>query len=555
MLRALLLLSAALLAYPAAHAANGLTDGASFSIMSQRNRNAANELQARVDKAIAQGAEELFVEAGNYYFGNATFLVENAKGLTIYCDPGAATLWFWGWRGAVEVQRCTDVTLRGFIMDRNPTPYIRGSVTSKGAGGTYTFRVAEDSLTSLPVYWDAGEMRSARNWQYGFGPDGIMWGPWGGPCDSFNMGAMVSLGGRDYNFTEPGNSCGEQFSVGDDFVAITWLGHHYTIGNSSHVTTQDVTIRASPYMAAFEVDGHGGHVYRNVSVVPGPGRLISVNADGIHSEDVDVGPLIENCQISHLLDDYFNIQTTIFLQMGGATNGTNNGTTTSITLVHPHTSDSPTDGFVDKFYGTSAPLLRLAPGDKLRFYDPVTYAYLGDRVVTARARPLPAAANSTLGKKADGLWDALQRPPYVLSSFTKQHYKLAHFRSTVFQIVLSQAPPAVSNPSLAVPYMVEMEKTRAAGAVIRNSNFSFSTGFFGRFKSSDALIEGNRFTRNGNDELEASMLPSFYEGPVGLRNVSIVNNTFGCASKKTIDDIDAVRQIFSTLEEIVKLET
>ena len=89
--------------------------------------------------------------------------------------------------------------------------------------------------------------------------------------------------------------------------------------------------------------------------------------------------------------------------------------------------------------------------------------------------------------------------------------------------------------------MVEMEKTRAAGAVIRTSNFSFSTGFFGRFKSSDALIEGNHFTRNGNDELEASMLPAYYEGPIGLRNVSILSNTFGCASRKTMDDIVALQ--------------
>ena len=48
-----------------------------------------------------------------------------------------------------------------------------------------------------------------------------------------------------------------------------------------------------------------------------------------------------------------------------------------ITLVQPHTGDAPTyrpDGapIVDEQYGTTAPLLRVAPGDVLRFYDPVT---------------------------------------------------------------------------------------------------------------------------------------------------------------------------------------
>jgi len=64
------------------------------------------------------------------------------------------------------------------------------------------------------------------------------------------------------------------------------------VANSTRVTTQDVAIRASGYMAVSEIDGHGEHTYLNVSVTPGPGRLITVNADGFHSEDVDHGPLI-----------------------------------------------------------------------------------------------------------------------------------------------------------------------------------------------------------------------------------------------------------------------
>jgi len=88
--------------------------------------------------------------------------------------------------------------------------------------------------------------------------------------------------------------------------------------------------------------------------------------------------------------------------------------------------------------------------------------------------------------------------------------------------------------------MVEMEKSRAAGAVIRNSKFSHSTGFFGRFKSSNARIEGNNFTYNGNEVLELGMLPTYYEGPVGLRNVTVAGNTFGCGIKKSMEQVLAV---------------
>ena len=517
--------------------------GTRGSVTSLANQKAADQLQKRVNQAIADGAKDLYVPAGDYYFGNNTFLIESARDLTIYCDPpGSATLWNWGWLGAVQVSKSTNVTLKGFTIDRNPTPYIRGHVTSKTGLSSYTFRLASDSPTSLPLYWDQGEER----WTYGggqfpFGPNGTGGFPYCGGgarcgCGSFDPTSMVSLGGREYRI--PGNGCSNALAVGDDFVAITWLGYGYGIGNSSKITSQDMAIRASPYMAASETDGGGGHVYRNFTVAPGPGRLISVNADGIHSEDVDVGPLIEDSTITRLLDDYWNVQNTIHLQMGNGTNTTNGY---QITLVHPHTADAPTyypDGtpIVDKQYGTTEPLLRVAPGDKLLFYDPITLAYLGERTVTKYPQPLDATANTTLGKNADALLNDLRAPPYHLGSFTKQNYKAAIFRSTAFQIELSEAPP---NPrmSLPVPSLVEIEKTRSMGAVIRNSNFSYSTGFFGRLKSSNARIEGNRFAYNGNEELELSVLPTYYEGPIELRNVTITGNTFQLASNLSIEDI------------------
>jgi hypothetical protein len=271
--------------------------------------------------------------------------------------------------------------------------------------------------------------------------------------------------------------------------------------------------------------------------------------------------------------------------------------------------------------------------------------------VTQYPKPLDATANTTLGKRADALLHDLRAPPYRLGAFTKQNYKAAVFRSTVYQVDLSEAPPIAPGPppppydpanfngkpgtcgrtgwlpksacgtvtkgalkarehnitsvggckafcegcagcnyisfsigvhgrehdhddcswysecnmetlaptsaqytsaqvknctnngtapvgsSLPVPYLVEIEKTRGVGAVIRNSNFSYSTGFFGRFKSSSARIEGNRFAYNGNEELELSMLPAYYEGPIELRDVTVTGNTFQLASNQSIDGI------------------
>ena len=79
-----------------------------------------------------------------------------------------------------------------------------------------------------------------------------------------------------------------------------WKGYTYNIENSSRVTTEDLAVLAAGYMGVYEADGGGGHVYRRFQLVPClPGlwarcgyRIISSNADGLHSEDVDVGPTI-----------------------------------------------------------------------------------------------------------------------------------------------------------------------------------------------------------------------------------------------------------------------
>ena len=39
-------------------------------------------------------------------------------------------------------------------------------------------------------------------------------------------------------------------------------------------------------------------------------------------------------------------------------------------------------------------------------------------------------------------------------------------------------------------------------------------------------IEGNRFAYNGNEELDHSMLPTYYEGPIELKNVTSTGTTW-----------------------------
>ena len=69
------------------------------------------------------------------------------------------------------------------------------------------------------------------------------------------------------------------------------------------------------------------------------------------------------------------------------------------------------------------------------------------------------------------------------------------FQSSVYAVELEQPPPAQNRPGAmaAIPYVVQIAKTRAKGAVVRDCVFEDSAGFFARWKSSHAVMENNIF--------------------------------------------------------------
>lgn len=103
------------------------------------------------------------------------------------------------------------------------------------------------------------------------------------------------------------------------------------------------------------------------------------------------------------------------------------------------------------------------------------------------------------------------------------------FQSSVYSVELAQPPPLQSRPGAtdAISYVVQIAKTQAKGAVVRDCLFEDSSGFFARWKSSDAVMEDNVFRGNGYPIVEMQVLPSFYEGPPHTRNVTLRNNSFG----------------------------
>ena len=337
---------------------NGDTSGV---VLSSTPADPAADLQEKIDLAISSGAAQLSVAPGDYFFGNRTLLIQDAKDFVLRAT-GNVTVWFTNTDGGVLLRRCSNVSILGFgpgqplRVDRSPPPWSQGTVTKAGPK-SFEFTLDGDSA-------DPRAIQPERMNQGMIGPECASWTkgsrssdheqrPWsrglpnGHACPS---GAVKQLGPR-YFSAEVGKRGTP--AVGDQFVKYAWKGMSYVVANSSAVLTQDVAIHAAGDMAIAEMDGAGGHTFRRVDLSPRNGRIISSNADAFHSSDMDTAATLDGCHFRAMLDDFLNFQTTLLFAIpsdnsssgggGTARSGSTKGASLDWMLVHPHVSDQPDD--------------------------------------------------------------------------------------------------------------------------------------------------------------------------------------------------------------------
>ena len=176
-------------------------------------------------------------------------------------------------------------------------------VTPNATGGApvYEFMPGVRSLPLDKLDGSWGKMSQWWLWS-GVGADRWVKSSPSFPCPTFEMFQNMSNGGfRSLpGFPQLGNA--EQ---GDSLTIMLRQYHTYTVGNSSRVTSEDITIYSSKGLNFYELDGEGGHTYRRVANKRRDGQLISSNADCFHSIDVAVGPLLEDSELAYCLDDFF----------------------------------------------------------------------------------------------------------------------------------------------------------------------------------------------------------------------------------------------------------
>ena len=239
----------------------------------------STKLQGRIEAAVGAGDKSISVPSADYCFGNRTFLIAGGNGIKIY--SAGATLWFSDADGGVLLKNCIDVTFSGFVIDRYPPPFVQAiAINASGTDGSTLFDIPVGYPTQLAPWYSVGQ---AGDWQplvYHYSstlqPDGL-------PTLTGGCGAYIAGDGGNVHWLGPRRFVmrpGCPFAQNDSLVAIVWQGFSYTVANGSRVVTENISVHASGYMAVEEMDGAGGNVFRNVSVTPRNGRIISSTADG-----------------------------------------------------------------------------------------------------------------------------------------------------------------------------------------------------------------------------------------------------------------------------------
>lgn len=478
-------------------------------------------VQRALDQAIASGDSHFSFPPSVAFPDSADLTILGARNMVLEGAPGGTTLWFSPPTGGFRVMSCSNITVRQLIVDYAPLPYIQADIINVSGNKTspvYTFQLVQRSLDFMALNGSLGPIAQSWLWT---GQGDKKWATGRVRMPASSQLRQVQPG---VYVTEPGFP-GMNAKVGDSVTYMLRQAHTYVIGNSSNVTSEDVTTLSALGLNFYELDGEGAHVYRRIKVSRRPGYMIGSNADCFHSIDVAHGPTIIDSELGYCLDDFFNIHNTVHVLYPPEVVGdTSHAMLVNPRIGAPHlfrlNSTIESNRTLDETYGYTSPMSNIRVGkDTLRCYafnsygrrlgDPLVVqsaTILKDKVHTSRklAQDLQAILGRLGVRSIGGWWDM-----------------------EVWNV--SFAPGALNgwNTSGDPALMCDVQRFSASGSSIVNTSFHHTSCNLGRMKASNSRIVNNTFQAPvGIPNLEIVGLQNWMEGPMLINSVHIEGNVF-----------------------------
>lgn len=323
-------------------------------------------LEAALSYAAKNGITNLTANPGNYYFlsqhnSNTHVLINTASNLTIDFQ-NSNLLFMFSNVAALQCNSCTSVTLKDFTVDYLQLPFTQVTVASVNA--------AKQSFTyqTIAGYQDAAAFNTNRASD---GSDAIYMFVFRNGVPLQQIGRLtanrpVSGGVISISDTSDPWATAAAFSAvqpGDTVVFTDRSGPPaVNIVDGQGVTVQNVSIYSSGLIGLY-FGMTNGATADHVQVIPKPGttRLISTNADGIHTSFATDANVFTNNIVRRTCDDALAISASWLA---------------SVTQVSG-TSVTVSRNFASPFQ----------VGDSISFVNPTTAAVIGTATITAENPP------------------------------------------------------------------------------------------------------------------------------------------------------------------------
>lgn len=503
-------------------------------------RAAATEVASAVLAALAAGKSYTLPADAKYknlrYNPKATGTYKpwlkissvGAAGLTV--DLGGANLWLEdnadeGYVGDAFFINTSNLTIKNLSIDYDPLPFIQGRFVSKVNTTTAVIKLDDDFASATPSFSRMPSTKRNETTAYLFDSNCQVkivqiQGYQGGGVPKFSPFIAASYGGAvpasglvtidfglpvDSMFTD---KAGDRIVMGPRFKTAVQLHQ------SSNITLENINIYAFALPAIYDLQATGQNVYRNIKIIPRPGttRLVAGVADGIHSTDAAVGPLIENSTFRAMMDDAINVHASFAPVLSTDVESNLTGQNAS-TVVIGARGVAPIAPFVKPGRTTSVDFFRRVTSDKTYYTyskDASDYEYVGSRTITAIGSEIPSA--TILAKiAAPRLWNHFWTDRNGNGMYTASS-------GTAFKFGLS-SPILISDP------MVAVFNHHGSGSVIRNNVFENMAVRGIVYQANTGKIYGNKFAGTKGPAVIVGTMPSWNEGPYA-RNVEMTGNEF-----------------------------
>jgi hypothetical protein len=437
-------------------------------------RAAAVQLNQKIQAAITRGDKTFTIPPGNYRFhpdSLANLHLLNAHDLTI--EAQGVTFWLYPFQreDGVLLDHCRDVTIHGLTADYYPATYPQGDIVAiDPAQGYIDFQLAPGFSTPMDVPNHLEGAKLVHFDQSGnLLPNRLDW-----------VREVQDLGGGRYRVFPKGGWAYKSKSAVVPGTVLALAGRSmrmaFSLKDCAHCTLEDITVYASPHMAFTELFGDGGHVYRRCRVIrrPGTRRFLACNADVFHSIGLAHGSTVEDCEFSFSGDDLMNIHGLLSLVYDQPAPNT-------VDVLTQMGSDLPPDTTLG-FFGFTA-------------LDPKGEA----KVVKTTPIDNPALAKAAAQMITDKQL-AFLKPPRLIRVQTDRALKVEKYDLVTGDLGVSK------------------------GVIVRH-NFLHDCPTRGiLMKSSEGLIENNRFDNIGMGSIAVANDLHFMEGPFPS-HITVADNT------------------------------